>query len=119
MTAYQQIFIKNVRRLMREKDVNQRDVAKAIGVSQASVSDWLAGNIYPRTRYIHAMSVYFGVSMEELTGQEKPIAPTPTVIEQPQYAFTKEEQLLVMKFRCLNESQKSLVRNMLGMFLED
>lgn len=45
---FNEIFSKNLRDMMYKRDINQRQLADAIHVSSASVSDWYNGKKTPR-----------------------------------------------------------------------
>lgn len=60
------IVAENITRYLEERGMEQKDLAKAIGVSPASVSGWCAGNVMPRPDKLDAMSQIFGCSRKEL-----------------------------------------------------
>jgi len=47
MASIKLIFASNLRRLMREKDVKAKDLAKLIGVSPSLVTHWRNGDKFP------------------------------------------------------------------------
>ena len=57
-----------IRRLRRQKDLTQEEVAAHLGVSFQSVSKWERGDGYPDITMLPALSNYFGVSVDELLG---------------------------------------------------
>ncbi len=61
----------NLRRLLDERGCTQSRLADGIGISSGTLSDWLSGRYYPRTKYIEAMAAFFGVSTEELVSEKK------------------------------------------------
>lgn len=42
------VFVNEVKRLMKEQNINQKDLAKRSGITEASVSRYLAGTRLPR-----------------------------------------------------------------------
>lgn len=67
MDCARQIFAKNLQTLLIEKNVDQSDLAKHIGVSNASVSYWLNGEKYPRIDKIQKIADFFNVPKSYLT----------------------------------------------------
>lgn len=61
----------NLRRLLDERGMSQTQLAVGIGISSGTLSDWLSGRYYPRTKYIEAMAAFFNVSTEELVAEKK------------------------------------------------
>lgn len=57
---------KNIRRLMNENNMNSKDVYTAIGVPQATFSNWINAETYPRIDKIEKMAKLFNVSKAEL-----------------------------------------------------
>ena len=57
---------KNIRRLMGENNMNSKDVYTKIGVPQATFSNWINAETYPRIDKIEKMAKLFGVSKAEL-----------------------------------------------------
>ncbi len=61
----------NLRKLRREKDLTQEQLAELLGVTFQSVSRWETGATYPDIELLPVMAELFGVSMERLLGVEK------------------------------------------------
>lgn len=59
------------------QDVRPVDLARALGVSQATVSDWEAGKITPREDALGKLAAYLGVSPAYLR-YGVPVQPGPT-----------------------------------------
>ena len=58
----------NIRRLRREKDLTQEEVAAHLGISFQSVSKWERGEGYPDITMLPALANYFGTSVDILLG---------------------------------------------------
>lgn len=59
-----------------ERDIAQKDVAKALSVSESTVSRWEAGEVMPRDDVLTRLAKYFGVTPAWLRyGQEPRAAP--------------------------------------------
>ena len=51
--------------------MSQTQLASAIGISSGTLSDWLSGRYYPRTKHIEAMSEFFNIPTEDLVAEKK------------------------------------------------
>ena len=60
------IFAKNLRDMMRDRGLAQKDIAKICGVSTSSVSTWCKGINIPRMDKIEMLAQYFGVEKSDL-----------------------------------------------------
>lgn len=61
-------FGKELKILLKEKDLSQETLAKAIGVSQRAVSKWINEQSEPTETYIVACAKYFRVTTDEILG---------------------------------------------------
>ena len=51
---------------MQQRNVTQKEIADALGVSTATASDWASGKKYPRVDAMQALADFLEVSMSEL-----------------------------------------------------
>ena len=58
----------NIRRLRREKDMTQEQLADRLGLTYQSVSRWENGTAYPDMELLPPLAQMFGVSIDELLG---------------------------------------------------
>ena len=58
-----------IKKLRREKDWTQADLAELAGISQRNISRYESGNIEPRKSTVLKLANVFGVSTEELLGK--------------------------------------------------
>ena len=65
-------FVKNLRFLMAEKEINQKELARKIDVDPSVVSLWLSGKRMPNADSLCRLADYFGVSVDFLLGREDP-----------------------------------------------
>lgn len=67
MKNAREILSENLLKLMKRNDIDQKQLAEKLKVSQSSVSQWIRGNKYPRIDKIEAMAEVFNVYKSELT----------------------------------------------------
>lgn len=60
------IIARNIRFYMERAGINQKELAKIIGVSAPTVNDWLKSKKYPRIDKIEIMANYFGCLKSDL-----------------------------------------------------
>lgn len=65
------IFARNLLFYIKERGVDQKDVAYTIGVSTSSVNDWVKGKKYPRIDKIEKLANYFGIQKSDLIEDKK------------------------------------------------
>lgn len=56
----------NLRRYIDKSGKLDKEIAEAVGVSTATVSEWLNGKKYPRIDKIELLSKYFGIQKSDL-----------------------------------------------------
>ena len=61
----------NLKRLRREKDLTQEELATHLGISFQAISKWERGESYPDITILPALSNYFKISIDELVGMEE------------------------------------------------
>ncbi len=61
-------FAVRLNELIKDNNVSKRELAKKIGVSATSISDWSNGKIQPTAENIFLISEYFQVSADYLLG---------------------------------------------------
>ena len=61
----------NIRRLRRERNLTQEEVAAHLGISFQSVSKWERCDGYPDITMLPALAHYFGVSVDVLIGMDQ------------------------------------------------
>ena len=65
-------FGKELRELLKERNLSQETIAKAIGVSQRAVSKWINGQSEPTESNIVACAKYFNITADEILGIDSP-----------------------------------------------
>ena len=69
MDETSKIFSKKLKEKLREKWVSSKELADALGITQATVSRYMKGIRVPRSLHLCAMAKYFGCSIESLIGE--------------------------------------------------
>lgn len=97
-----EIFSRNLRRQLKNANVLQKDVARAIGVSTGTFADWCNGKLYPRMDKLQALADYFGISKSDLV---EDVYAKDTV--------TQGEQEIIDLFHKVPEEKRELVLSMI------
>ena len=61
----------NIKRIRRERDLTQEEVAAHLGISFQSISKWERGDGYPDITMLPALANYFEMSVDELLGMSE------------------------------------------------
>lgn len=61
----------NLKRLRRERDLTQEEVASALGISNQSISKWERTDGYPDITMLPAIANYFGITVDDLIGTKE------------------------------------------------
>lgn len=61
-------FALRLNELLIENEISKRELAKKIGVSATSISDWSTGKILPTAENVYLIAEYFNVSADYLLG---------------------------------------------------
>lgn len=64
------IFSERLKQLMKDANISQATLAKAVGYTQRAVSKWVNGQAEPTATAIFRCAKYFGVSSDYLLGLE-------------------------------------------------
>ncbi len=62
----QEVFTRNFNRYLARSKSKQIDIARAVGVSSGTISDWKIGRAYPRMDKVQALADYFGIQKSDL-----------------------------------------------------
>lgn len=79
------VFSDNLRNKLEDKRKTQKDLAKALGVTEATVSRWVNGEQYPRHAMIDRIAQYLMCSTDDLTA-----SPARTVQLMPEDVIAEE-----------------------------
>ncbi|MBR0535264.1 MAG: helix-turn-helix transcriptional regulator [Clostridia bacterium] len=67
-------FNEKLQELRKQKNLTQEELAELLFVSRTAVSKWESGRGYPNIESLKAISVFFGVTVDELLSGEELIA---------------------------------------------
>lgn len=105
-------FAKNLNFYLDTTGKTQKEVAEAIGVTPASLNEWIKGKKYPRIDKIEMLAKYFGILKSDLI-EEKGINKTlPRT-----HTLTEGESMLLELFRRVPESEQQMVLDMVRVAL--
>lgn len=93
------IFSNNLNKYIALSGHTQADIAKAIGVSTASVSNWCKGIKLPRMDKVDKLCAFFNIGRSDLMRDQDEKNPTSS-----DNRLTPEEEALVSNFRKLNKT---------------
>ncbi len=65
------LISENIKRLRKEKNITQEELAEAMNVSCAAVSKWERGESYPDITFLPQLAFFFDVTLDELVGYDK------------------------------------------------
>ena len=111
------VFSDNLNYYISKTGVKQRDIAKAVGVSEGTVCDWLKRRSYPRMDKIQLLAEYWDIQMSDLV-EERSV--------DNQYYLQKEADLVAKylesrpdilitfkKFQKLSGQNKAIIQAMI------
>ena len=102
-------FAINLTRYMQRADMTQLDLAKAIGVTPASVNDWIKGRTYPRMDKVQLVADYFGINKSDLIEDSNEEA----------VAERKKDQEILDLFHKVPKEKRELVLSMIRAAIEN
>ncbi len=83
----------NIKRLRRERDMTQEELAEQLGVTFQSVSRWENNACYPDMELVPVIAEFFGVSVDSLMGlnAEREKAEVQSILDEFQSAISRGE----------------------------
>ena len=109
-----EVFSKNLRFYLEMSGKTQKDVALAIGVTPASLNEWLKGKKYPRIDKIEMLARYFGILKSDLI-EEKGMNKTLPQVQ----TLTEGETMLLELFRQIPEDAQKMYLEVLRASLKN
>ena len=110
-------FGNRLKELREERGLSLKQLSERIQVSDAAICKWENDISEPKLTYIIRLAQYFGITLDELTGQDDLVPFT----EQTQSAFhlSPEERKLVEDYRGLAKPLKELLQDMIRSWQEN
>lgn len=101
------LFSNRLSSLMSERNINQREIAQVVGVSESTVGKWLLLKAIPRMGVIQKLADYFNVSKTYFLEAE---SEQPGYYADPEVAELAEELRTNPDLRVLFSSSRNLTR---------
>lgn len=120
-------FAEKLKKLMNSKKISSYGLAKSLGVSRSSLSNWVSGKTKPNPNYIRQIANYFSVTEECLLddtydgiinivkAKEQPLQQTEVNYSEKVYniiqgeSSSKELQRLIAIYYELNEDDRTIL----------
>lgn len=109
-TNSKEIFAENLSFYIKKHDVDQKDIAEAIGIAPSTFNAYVKAKKYPRIDKIEKIANYFGISKSDLIEkQEKVNGTIPSI--------TADEHELLELYRKIPEKQQKLVLEIINVVI--
>lgn len=69
-----------LRRLRKERNLTQEQLAEIFGLSQSTIASWEKGTRQPVTEFIPTIAEFFGVTTDALLGMDEPANAAPPAV---------------------------------------
>ena len=97
------VFQKNIKRLLIENDLNQAELAKKTGLSEATISRYINGSRLPAARVTSKLTKALNCSYNDLFEEKKEISPLEIIIEKMFSSLNESEiNYLISKLKNKN-----------------
>jgi len=108
-------MLKNLKLLRAEKNISQRQLGEAIGVSQQSINKYENHEIEPDIQTLMLMAKYFDTSVDFLIGNSD----VRSIIEPTtRFDLNAEEASFVETCRKLSHSQRQSIKTIAELYLQ-
>lgn len=104
-------FVKKLKDLRLEKNLNQKELAQKIGYTNSTICDWEKGRSEPSLEALNKLADFFDVSVDYLMGREEDIKGYEPAEERSRAAepLSGEEAELLQDFRQLGVFARSSI----------
>lgn len=107
-----EIFAKNLLYYINRHNVEQKEIAEAIGVAPSTFNEWVKGKKYPRIDKVEKLANYFGILKSDLIESHDEADSLKTI------SITEGESKLLELFRKVPENQQQMVLQMISVALK-
>lgn len=104
-----QRYIDHMKEAMKTNGLNARELAKRSGISEASISRYLSGQMVPRVGAVSKMANAMHVDPVWLMGYDEPSAPD----------FSVETGKIAMLIECMTPNERSQVENFIKFIINN
>jgi len=111
MKDIKMIFSVNLKKWLVDRDKNQADVSRYLGVSSATVSDWCSAKKIPRMDKIQSLANWLGLEVSDLLEEKN----TDRITAE----LSNYEEQLLDKFRALPANRQHDVERIINMYYEE
>ena len=99
------IFTEKLNYYLSYRDKTQADLARAMGVTTSTVSDWCNGKKMPRSDRLQAIARWLGIELSDLLTEGE-------AVQTFEQRMLYDEGVLLRHFDELSESDKQFVRDL-------
>lgn len=99
----QDVFTRNFNRYLAHSGGKQIDVARAIGVSTGTITDWKKGRSYPRMDKVQLLAEYFGIKKSDLVED----------VNIPKETVSNNDQMVLDLFHKVPEEKREFVLSLI------
>ena len=104
-----EVFSRNLQRYINLANKSKSEVAKAVGVSPCTISDWIKGRTYPRMDKVQKLADYFGIKKSDLVEDVNVTKDT----------VTDDDQEILDLFHQVPKEKRELVLSMIRAALDN
>jgi len=109
-------MLPRLRSLRKERDMSQKALADAIGVTQQAINQFESHGVTPSLSLLTCMADFFDTSIDYITGRSNIRKNT----DSPKlYDLNDREAEIIQKYRSLSDTKKQSVEVMLTALSED
>ena len=99
-------FGEKIKKLREAAEFTQQDIADRLNVDRSTYSNYERGVTEPGLKTLKKISRILGADVDALLADDDEFAKVAEHVERPFFNLTKDEKLLLIKYRVLNDDQK-------------
>lgn len=100
----------NLKKLRKEYDLSQRELAEILNISQQSINKYETRNVQPDIEILKKMADYFHTTIDYIVGREEQLQ---VVAGDQKIQLSIEEIALLAQYRNLHEKERECLRMLL------
>ncbi|GHU77587.1 hypothetical protein AGMMS49992_25960 [Clostridia bacterium] len=104
----------NVRQLRRERDISQKELCAALGITQSAISQWETGKLDPARDMSIKLADFFNVSIDHVCARDTNVHEQVRLQLKPDEA-TRDEQEMMLAYKLVNPKGKQFLREIVEM----